>query len=222
MRAFHHGAILYNTTSDIRTPKDLEGRKVGVNRGYTVTTGLWARSILQHEYGVDSEEGHLGAVRRRARRRIPAAVQRRADRGGHDARGDAALGGDRRRQRRADDSPDIKPLIPNAKEAGLIGLRQGGLYPINHTVVVKDEVLAAHPEIAADLFDAFVRAKKIYVDRLKSGQIAEPTPADKTFASVMEITGDPASLRHRAEPPRDRSRHPVQRRAGHPAEAVRG
>src|SRR5437899_4699086 len=53
MRAFHHGAILYNTKSDIRSPKDLEGRRVGVNRGYTVTTGLWARSILQHEYGVD-------------------------------------------------------------------------------------------------------------------------------------------------------------------------
>ena len=39
--------------SGIRTPKDLEGRKVGVNRGYTVTTGLWARGILQSEYGVD-------------------------------------------------------------------------------------------------------------------------------------------------------------------------
>ena len=36
-----------------QSPKDLEGRKVGVNRGYTVTTGLWARSILQDEYGVD-------------------------------------------------------------------------------------------------------------------------------------------------------------------------
>ena len=53
VRAFHHGAILYNTKAGIRTPKDLEGRKVGVNRGYTVTTGLWARSVLQEEYGVD-------------------------------------------------------------------------------------------------------------------------------------------------------------------------
>src|SRR5216683_313590 len=53
MRAFHHGAIVYNTRSGVRTPKDLEGRQVGVNRGYTVTTGLWARSILQHEHGVD-------------------------------------------------------------------------------------------------------------------------------------------------------------------------
>src|SRR5687767_2563496 len=53
MRAFHHGAILYNTKSGVRGPKDLEGKRVGVNRGYTVTTGLWARSILQHQYDVD-------------------------------------------------------------------------------------------------------------------------------------------------------------------------
>ncbi len=53
VRAFHHGAILKNVKTGIRAPKDLEGRKVGVNRGYTVTTGVWARSILQEEYGVD-------------------------------------------------------------------------------------------------------------------------------------------------------------------------
>src|SRR4029077_6902090 len=53
VRAFHHGAILVNTKAGIKTPKDLEGKRVGVNRGYTVTTGVWARSILQEEYGVD-------------------------------------------------------------------------------------------------------------------------------------------------------------------------
>jgi 4,5-dihydroxyphthalate decarboxylase len=89
------------------------------------------------------------------------------------------------------DSPDIKPLLPNAKEAGLAGLKAGGLYPINHTVVVKDDLLAAHPGLARDLFDAFVRAKKVYVDRLRSGSVAEPTPADRTLAAVMAITGDP-------------------------------
>src|SRR6266704_419025 len=33
LRAFHHGAILHNTKAGIRTPKDLEGKRVGVNRG---------------------------------------------------------------------------------------------------------------------------------------------------------------------------------------------
>jgi len=191
MRAFHHGAILYNTKSDVRTPKDLEGRKVGVNRGYTVTTGLWARSILQHEYGVDlkkitwvlSGDEHVAEYRPPANV-VPIAEGRTLEEmllSGELAAANGVL----------IDSPDIKPLITNAKEAGLNGLRRGGLYPINHTVVVKDALLAAHPGLAADLFDAFVRAKRIYVDRLRSGVIAEPTAADKTFASVMEISGDP-------------------------------
>src|SRR5512141_2485197 len=41
VRAFHHGAILHNVHAGIRTPRDLEGKPVGVNRGYTVTTGVW-------------------------------------------------------------------------------------------------------------------------------------------------------------------------------------
>ena len=191
MRAFHHGAILYNTKSDIRAPKDLEGRKVGVNRGYTVTTGLWARSILQHEYGVDLKKVTwvLSGDEHVAEYRPPANVVPIED--GRTLE-EMLLAGDLAAANGVQmDSPDIKPLIPNAKDAGLNGLRQGGLYPINHTVVVKDDLLAAHPGLAADLFDAFVRAKRIYVDRLKSGAIAEPTAADKTFASVMAITGDP-------------------------------
>ena len=49
VRAFHHGAIVRNATAPALSPKDLEGRKVGVSRGYTVTTGVWARGILQDE-----------------------------------------------------------------------------------------------------------------------------------------------------------------------------
>ena len=191
MRAFHHGAILYNTESGITDPRELEGKLVGVNRGYTVTTGLWARSILQHEYGVDldkitwvlSGDEHVAEYRPPANV-VPIAEGRTLE--------EMLLSGELAAANGVQiDSPDIKPLITNAKEAGLNGLRRGGLYPINHTVVVKDDLLAAHPGLAADLFDAFVRAKRIYVDRLRSGVIAEPTAADKTFASVMEISGDP-------------------------------
>jgi 4,5-dihydroxyphthalate decarboxylase len=191
MRAFHHGAILYNPKSGIRTPRDLEGKKVGVNRGYTVTTGLWARSILQHEYGVDLRKvtWMLSGDEHVAEYRPPANVVSIEE--GRTLEQMLLSGEIAAANGVQTDSPDIKPLIPNAKEAGLNRLRAGGLYPINHTVVVKDDLLAAHPELAADLFDAFVRAKQIYVERLKSGAIADPTAMDKTFASVMEITGDP-------------------------------
>jgi ABC-type nitrate/sulfonate/bicarbonate transport system substrate-binding protein len=190
MRAFHHGAILYNTKSDIRSPKDLEGRRVGVNRGYTVTTGLWARSILQHEFGVDlqkitwvlSGDEHVAEYQPPSNvvSVEPGKTLEEMLLSGEIA---AATGVQM-------ESPDIKPLIPNAKEAGLQRLREGGLYPINHTVVVKDDLLAAHPDLAGDIFDTFVRAKRVYVDRVKAG-IAESSPTDQTFKRVMEITGDP-------------------------------
>ena len=190
MRAFHHGAILYNVKSDIRTPRDLEGKKVGVNRGYTVTTGLWARSILQHEYGVDlktitwvlSGDEHVAEFQ-------PPPNVVKAEEGR--TLEEMLLAGELAAANGIQaTSPDIRPLLPDAKTLGLEHLRSGGLYPINHTVVVRDDLLAEHPDLSADLFDAFVRAKHIYIEQLKRG-IAEPSAADQTFAAVMEITGDP-------------------------------
>ncbi|TMJ24565.1 MAG: hypothetical protein E6G96_17325 [Alphaproteobacteria bacterium] len=88
-------------------------------------------------------------------------------------------------------SPDVQPLIPNALEAGRAALRRNGHYPINHTLVVKDELLAAHPDLAADIFFAFADAKRRYVERLKAGNIEKPTEVDEVHRRVMEVTGDP-------------------------------
>jgi ABC-type nitrate/sulfonate/bicarbonate transport system substrate-binding protein len=188
MRAFHHGAIVYNTNSGIRGPKDLEGRRVGVNRGYTVTTGVWARGILQHEYGVDLEsvtwvlsgDEHVAEFRPPSNV-VPIEPGRTMEE--LVVAGDipAAIGVQI-------DSPDVKPLIPNAKEAGFEALRRTGHYPINHTVVVRNDVLDANPGLADDLFDAFAEAKRRYVDRLQSGAIETPDPI---HARVAEIIGDP-------------------------------
>ncbi len=191
VRAFHHGASLYNTKSGIRTPKDLEGRRVGVNRGYTVTTGVWARGILQDEYGVDLSKitWVLSGDEHVAEYRAPSNVvpmEKGKRMGELLASGElpAAIGVET-------DSPDVKPLIPNALEAGLTALRQRGHYPINHLIVVKDELLEAHPDLAADIFETFAAAKRLYLERLKAGKIELLTAADKLHQRVMEITGDP-------------------------------
>jgi len=42
MRRFHHSGLLVRPDAGIATPKDLEGKKVGV-RAYSVTTGVWTR-----------------------------------------------------------------------------------------------------------------------------------------------------------------------------------
>ena len=59
VRQFHHGATLVNTKSGVKVPKDLEGKRVGVNRGYTVTTGVWARGIMAQEYGLEIGRAHV-------------------------------------------------------------------------------------------------------------------------------------------------------------------
>jgi 4,5-dihydroxyphthalate decarboxylase len=189
VRGFHHGAILVNTKAGIRDPKDLEGRRVGVNRGYTVTTGVWARGVLARDYGVDldrvtwvlSGDEHVAEYRPPANV-VP--VEPGRELGEMLAAGDlaAAIGVEI-------DHPDVAPLIPNAAEAGFDALRRRRYYPINHLVVVKDELLAANPGLAGAVFDAFAQAKNVYVERLRNGAVEAPTPADRLHERVLELTG---------------------------------
>jgi 4,5-dihydroxyphthalate decarboxylase len=188
VRGFHHGAIVVNTAAGITRPKDLEGRRVGVNRGYTVTTGVWARGILHDEHGVDldkvtwvrSGDEHVAEYRPPANVVSVEPGRTLAD---MVAAGelDAAIGIEV-------DDPDIAPLIPDAAAAGFEALRARGHYPINHLVVVKDELLEAHSDLAADLFEAFTESKRAYVDELRNDAIKAPTAADRMHKRVMEIT----------------------------------
>jgi 4,5-dihydroxyphthalate decarboxylase len=189
VRAFHHGAIVINTKLGIRSPKDLEGKKIGVNRGYTVTTGVWARGILQHEHGVDlnkitwvlSGDEHVAEYRPPANV-VPIAAGKKLE--------DMVIAGEIAGAIGVDiNHPDVKPLIADAPEAGFAALRRNGHYPINHTLVVKDELLRSQPGLAGDVFDAFSAAKRLYVDRLKNNAIAEPSKTDQLYKRVMDTTG---------------------------------
>jgi 4,5-dihydroxyphthalate decarboxylase len=191
VRDFHHKSMAKNAASGIENPKQLEGRRVGVNRGYTVTTGVWARAILAEEYGVDlgrvtwlrSDDEHVadyvppanveelggqGTLQEQlSRGDLPAAV-------GLPAKGEA-----------------LAPLIEDAFDAGLAAFRNNGLYPINHLVVIREDVHAAHPDLALQLFEAFSASKRIYLNALRAGQIAELAPTDKVHLAVMESQADP-------------------------------
>ena len=202
VRGFHHGAITVDTRHGIRTPKDLEGKKVGVNRGYTVTTGVWARAVLAEEYGVDLDSitWVLSGDEHVAEYRPPGNVQpiepgRTID--AMLASGDlAAVVGVEV------DSPDAAPLIPDPAEAGFAALRRRGHYPINHLVVIRDELLAERPELGPQVFDAFARSKQQYVQRLRAGSVEAPTKTDQMHARVMETTGWSDPLPYGIEPNR--------------------
>jgi len=187
-RNFHHWAAFHHVAAGIRSPRDLERRRVIVNRGYTVTTGLWLRGILKTEYGVDlgtitwmpTDDEHV------AEYVAPPNVD-------YAWRGQAA--GDLLLARAADagigdikiDSPAIRPLIPEARQAGFAYYRRTGIYPINHAVVVRNDILAADPGLAAALVALFEAAKAPYLAQLASG--APLSPGDETAREVSRLVG---------------------------------
>jgi 4,5-dihydroxyphthalate decarboxylase len=191
VRAFHHGAIVHNTKAGIRSPKDLEGRRVGVNRGYTVTTGVWARGILQDEHGVDLSRitWMLSGDEHVAEYRPPPNVERIE---GDKKLADMVASGELPAAISVSvDHPDVKSLIPNPTEAGFESLRERGLYPLNHLVVIKDDLLEARPGLAAAVFDAFAEAKNLYLRRLRDGAIEKPSATDQFYERVMQMNDDP-------------------------------
>jgi 4,5-dihydroxyphthalate decarboxylase len=189
-RNFHHWAVFINTKSGIKEPKDLEGRKVGVNRGYTVTTGLWARGVLQSEYGVDlnkitwipTDDEHV--VEFKAPENVDysyrGAKMRELLLSGTI---DAAIG------EVGVDAPEICPLFPHAQADAFGYFRKTGIYPINHGVVIKDSVLKDTPGIADELCRAFETAKTEY---LKDLDAADATTSWDQAAKVNKaVVGDP-------------------------------
>jgi len=191
VRAFHHGAILCDVKSGLQDPKELEGQRVGVNRGYTVTTGVWARAVLQDEYGVDlskitwvlSGDEHVEAYRPPSNV-VPIESGQTID--AMLGTGELAAAINIKTE-----DPDIQPLIPDAQEAGIAAFQRNGHYPINHLVVVRDTVLDAHPGAAAAVFNAFAEAKRLYLERLRTGRIESPTDVDRLHLRMLELAGDP-------------------------------
>ena len=187
MRQFHHAPIVYNVHAGVASPKDLEGKKVGV-RAYTVTTGVWVRGILKSEYGVDLDkitwvvvdEEHVQEYRK------PSNVEERpkANLGEMVAKGElaAAIGAGKV------DSPDVTPLFPNAGELEAAWYRKTGIYPINHTVVVKDSLLQADPTLGPRVFSAFKDAKGALLKQLAGG--GELAGEAQTLAQRRKVVGD--------------------------------
>ncbi|KAA0997978.1 PhnD/SsuA/transferrin family substrate-binding protein [Paraburkholderia panacisoli] len=200
-RTFHHGGLLVRPDAGIKSPKDLEGKKVGV-RAYSVTTGAWTRQVLIDEYGVDvskvtwvvDDEEHVTQLK------LPPNVVH-APEGtsladmmakGELAAGFAAAAGIGRTGNPTGDAwqeveANYPDLFPNAAELEADYYARTGVYPMHGTIVVKDSVLAEHPWIAKSLFDALSRAKNEWLARLEAGEIAGPT--DNKYLRLRKIVG---------------------------------
>jgi 4,5-dihydroxyphthalate decarboxylase len=206
MRRFHHGGFVVRPDSDIKEPKDLEGKKVGV-RAYSVTTGVWTRGIFVNEYGLDSskvtwvvdDEEHVTSLKLppnvvhapngKSLASMMATGELQAGFSGPAGIGRAGPPTGAWEQRAQASTVTYPELIANAPEVEAQWFRHTGIYPIHGLIVVKTAVLAQHPFVAKSLFDAFRKAKDAYVARLTAGE--GDSADDVKYRKLMALMRDP-------------------------------
>jgi 4,5-dihydroxyphthalate decarboxylase len=145
---FQHGHAFYNAKRGVLTPADLAGKRVGI-RSFTTTTGAWLRGILADDYGVDLdaidwvtfEDAHVAEF---------VDTTRRAPAGKHivqmlvDDELDAILG-------EKVEHPDLKPLFADVKAEEARWFAKHDVKPINHMVVVSQELSDRYPEAVREV-----------------------------------------------------------------------
>ncbi|MFZ0609222.1 MAG: ABC transporter substrate-binding protein, partial [Xanthobacteraceae bacterium] len=84
-------------------------------------------------------------------------------------------------------------LIANVEQVEADWYRRTRIYPIHGLIVVRDDKLKAYPWLARSLMDAFVAAKKPYLEDLKHGKGDKPQdkPEDKRYQKFLALMDDP-------------------------------
>lgn len=178
-RRFFHTRIWVRKDAGIERPEDLRGKRVGVPE-YQQTAALWARGILQHEFGVAPHEIEWFMERTEALShgvatgfRPPSGV--RINRiPPEKSIGSMLVSGELdatllylqddnlvdRSRVKLEDCPDVRYLFPDPDAEGRRYFAKTGLFPVNHGLVVRRSLAERHPWIVLNIYNAFRRAKE--------------------------------------------------------------
>jgi 4,5-dihydroxyphthalate decarboxylase len=188
-RVFRHGYIFINTRRGIRTPKDLEGRRIGVPL-YTQTAAIWARGLLAHAFGVDLAsirwvEGAVEKAGSHGRPHAPpllrpVAIERNSSGeplGALLARGeiDALIGS--RKPNELGRHPDVARLFPDHRARERQYYEETRIFPIMHLIAIRRDLYERQRWIATSLYNAFVASKRRALERMRyAGSLAAMLP----------------------------------------------
>ncbi len=204
-RRFHHHGLVVRDGTGIKAPKDLEGRKVGV-RAYSVTTGVWTRGILTNDYGLDAskvtwvvdDEEHVTQLKLPPNVvHVPAGKSLAAMMAASEIdaafTGNAGIGREGPPQagweaKQRPSTAEYTELLPDARHLEAEWYGRTGVYPFHGLMVVKDDILNAHPWIAKALYGAFVEAKARWLPALRSG--TANSADDAVYRDLIPLVGD--------------------------------
>jgi 4,5-dihydroxyphthalate decarboxylase len=148
---FQHNAMLYNAERGTLALRDLAGKRIGV-RSWNQTTGAWLRGILANDYGVDFsrvqwvtfEDGHVHEAK------DPPGVIRSGNDMTQmliDGELDAAIYG-----AAMPNEPRLKSVIADPDADARAWYARHKFVPVNHMVVVTDELARDNPKAVAELY----------------------------------------------------------------------
>jgi 4,5-dihydroxyphthalate decarboxylase len=174
-RMFRHSAIYVNTGSGIREPKDLKGKRVGCPE-YQMTAAVWVKGLLQDIYDVpiDSVTYHTGGLEQPGRREVPMDLpenivvepigdDRTLSQMLEDGEVDAMYGPEPSCYRR---SSKVVRLFEDYPVIERRYLKETGIFPIMHLVVIRQDVLDKNPWVARELLTALDKAKDIAQEKV--------------------------------------------------------
>lgn len=175
-KMFRHSCIYVRSDSGISAPADLHGRRIGAAQ--LDSTGIvFIKGFLRHEFGIMHDQVHwfLGGLEVPAN--TPAAlpsghglveiIKANETLISHFEAGELdALFSNHIPSNFRNGSPSIRRLFPDYKIVEQDYYRRTGIYPVMHTVVIKNEVYRDHPWVAESLYRAFCEARDLAVDGL--------------------------------------------------------
>jgi 4,5-dihydroxyphthalate decarboxylase len=169
-RMFRHSSIYVNTNCGINKPSDLVGKRVGCPE-YQMTAAVWIKGILADHHGVpvNSVSYHTGGLEQAGRVERPMnlpedivvtpispteTLSAMLERGEIDAIYTAHMP-----SCFAQGSPNVRRLFEDYQTVEAAYYAETGIFPIMHTVVVRQDVLDAYPWVARSLTKAFEESK---------------------------------------------------------------
>jgi 4,5-dihydroxyphthalate decarboxylase len=169
-RAFRHSTLYVRRDSPLKGPEDLRGKTVGVP-DYSMTAAVWTRGILSEQYGVSSAEMKWIASGRQRFAVIEGVDLKVAELDLEnelvEGRIDALLTPTPRDETLPKSERRLRSLIANVQEAEEAYVRDYGVYPINHVIVMREDALARLPQLPQALFEAYAESKvRAYKRRL--------------------------------------------------------
>ena len=202
-RLFRHAYIYVNRDQGIVEPGDLNGKRVGVQE-YGQTAAVLIRGILQHRHGVDLSsirwvEGGVNTPRPpddEMDLRPAGNVDIEPAPAGKSindllVEGDIAAYLGARQPDALGRHPAIGRLFPDYRQTERDYFRETGIFPIMHTIVMREELHVRHPWIAESMFKAFQAAKAWALDHMSfTGAMAYMVPwLNAELDEIRELFG---------------------------------